>query len=127
MRALFFLALYQMYEYETTTLTWYALALAAVYLGIGALFEARFPGRGHEDSSICCTWRLLIAFITIAIPLKLDAQWITIGWLIESAVLLWISVKTQIGLSALSGGGGAGAGDRPAALVSTVFTPKPWC
>jgi len=27
--------------------------------------------------------------------LKLDAQWITIGWLVESAVLLWISVRTH--------------------------------
>lgn len=39
---------------------------------------------------------IAIAFITIAIPLKLDAQWITIGWLIESAVLLWISTRTKV-------------------------------
>ena len=38
---------------------------------------------------------IAIAFLTIAIPLKLDAQWITIGWLVESAVLLWISVRTE--------------------------------
>jgi uncharacterized membrane protein len=36
-----------------------------------------------------------IAFITIAIPLKLDAHWITIGWLIESAVLLFVAVKSD--------------------------------
>jgi len=38
---------------------------------------------------------IAIAFITIAIPLKLDVHWITIGWLVESAVLLWIGIKTQ--------------------------------
>jgi len=38
---------------------------------------------------------IAIAFLTIAIPLKLDAQWITIGWLVESAALLWISVRTE--------------------------------
>ncbi len=38
---------------------------------------------------------IAIAFITIAIPLKLDAHWITLGWLIESAVLLAIAVRTR--------------------------------
>jgi uncharacterized membrane protein len=38
---------------------------------------------------------IAIAFITIAIPLKLDDQWITIGWLIESAALLWVSEKVR--------------------------------
>jgi uncharacterized membrane protein len=38
---------------------------------------------------------IAIAFITIAIPLKLEAHWITISWLIESATLLWISVRTK--------------------------------
>ncbi len=38
---------------------------------------------------------IAIAFITIAIPLKLDAHWITIGWLVESGVLLWLSVTAK--------------------------------
>lgn len=91
----FFLALYQIYEYETATLTWYALALAAVYLAIGALFKRRFPDLDTRFINLLHV-AIAIAFITIAIPLKLDAQWITIGWLIESAVLLWVSVKVQV-------------------------------
>jgi uncharacterized membrane protein len=30
-----------------------------------------------------------IGFLTVAIPLKLHAQWITLGWLVESAALTW--------------------------------------
>jgi uncharacterized membrane protein len=91
----FFPQLYAMYERETVTLTWFALALGAIYLGIGAAFRRRFPG---EDTSAINLLHvaIAIAFITIAIPLKLEAQWITIGWLIESAVLLWVSVRTRI-------------------------------
>jgi uncharacterized membrane protein len=91
----FFLQLYAMYERETVTLTWFALALGAVYLGIGAAFKKRFP---KEDTNVINLLHvaIAIAFITVAIPLKLEAQWITIGWLIESAVLLWISVRTQV-------------------------------
>jgi len=92
--ATFFLALYTMYEQETATLTWYALGLAAVYLGMSGAFKTRFPGQDTKFINLLHV-AIAIAFITIAIPLKLDAQWITIGWLVESAVLLWISVRTQ--------------------------------
>jgi uncharacterized membrane protein len=90
----FFLALYEMYMGENATLTWFALALAAFYLAIAAAFKKRFP---KQDTTFIHLLHVAIAitFITIAIPLKLEGQWITISWLIESAVLLWISVKTQ--------------------------------
>ena len=92
--AAFFLALYVIYERETTTLTWFALALAAVYLGISGAFKKRFPGQDTKFINLLHV-AIAIAFITIAIPLKLEGQWITIGWLVESAVLLWVSVKTR--------------------------------
>jgi len=91
---LFFLALYEMYLGETLTLTWFALALAAVYLGIAASFKKRFPKKDTTFIHLLHV-AIAIAFITIAIPLKLEGQWITISWLVESAALLWISVKTQ--------------------------------
>src|SRR3984957_723196 len=92
--AAFFLALYAMYEQEKTTLTWYALALAAVYLGLGGIIKNRLD---IEDANFINLLHVAIAvaFITIAIPLKLDAQWITIGWLVESGVLLWLSVTAR--------------------------------
>jgi uncharacterized membrane protein len=94
--AAYFLALYAMYDRETVTLTWYALALAAVYL----LLSSQFKRRVDSEPDVVKTVNLLhvavaIAFITIAIPLKLDAHWITIGWLIESAVLLFVGVKSD--------------------------------
>jgi uncharacterized membrane protein len=94
--AAFFLALFAMYDRETITLTWYALALAAVYL----LLSSQFKRRVGSEPDVAKTVSLLhvavaIAFITIAIPLKLDAHWITIGWLIESAVLLFVAVKSE--------------------------------
>jgi uncharacterized membrane protein len=94
--AAFFLALFAMYETETVTLTWYALALAAAYL----LLSSQFKRRVGSEPEVVKTINLIhvavaIAFITIAIPLKLDAHWITIGWLIESGVLLFVGVKSE--------------------------------
>ena len=90
----FFLALYAMYAQETSTLTWYALALAAVYLGIGNAVKRRMPLVNVKVIQLLHV-AIAIAFLTIAIPAKLNAHWITIGWLVESGALLWVSVKTK--------------------------------
>jgi uncharacterized membrane protein len=92
--AAFFLALYNMYQQETVTLTWYALGLAAIYLGISNGVTRRFPGKDTKFISLLHV-SIAIAFLTIAIPLKLNAEWITIGWLIESAALLWMSIQVK--------------------------------
>ena len=34
-----------------------------------------------------------LAFITVAIPLQLDHQWITLGWALEGAALAWLFVR----------------------------------
>ena len=34
-----------------------------------------------------------LAFITIAIPLQLEKQWITIGWALEGAALVWLFTR----------------------------------
>jgi uncharacterized membrane protein len=92
--AAFFLALYNMYEMEKTTLTWFALALAAVYLEIGSAIKKRLDIEDAKFINLVHV-AIAVAFITIAIPLKLDGHWITIGWLVESGILLWLSVSAR--------------------------------
>src|SRR5215472_1155291 len=90
----FFLALFAMYQNEKATLTWYALALAAAYLGLSNAFQRRLAAAEGKVINLIHI-AVAIAFITIAIPLKLSHHWITMGWLVESAVLLWIAVRTR--------------------------------
>lgn len=92
-----FLALYVMYENETVRLTWYALALAAAYLALSSQFKRRVGSEPEVVKTINLLHvAIAIAFITIAVPLKLNAHWITIGWLVESAVLLLVAVRTRV-------------------------------
>ena len=96
----FFIALYIMYSPEKNTLTIFALLLAVAYLAISAVFRRRFLAREAQEARDAQVVTLLhiaiaIVFITIAVPLKLTQHWITIGWLVESAVLLWIAVRTR--------------------------------
>lgn len=92
--AWFFIALYNMYWPDKLALTAFALVLAAAYLAISAAFRRRFTGREAQVVNLLHI-AIAIAFVTIAVPLKLNRHWITIGWLVESAVLLWIAVRTQ--------------------------------
>ena len=114
--ALGFLALFTIFDNEFTTLTWWALGFAAVYLAISSQFKRRVK----SDPDVVKLVNLIhiaiaVAFITIAIPLKLDSHWITMGWLIESAVLLGNRDPHQHGFSALVCRGRAHARHRPVA------------
>jgi uncharacterized membrane protein len=79
---------------------WVAVAFAAFYL-----FLLRLPNAGalHANPSALSALHLTIAvvFLTIAIPLKAHGRWLTIGWLVEGAALLWLAQR--IGLKLLRG------------------------
>src|SRR5439155_9284634 len=41
---------------------------------------------------------LAVGLVTVAIPIRLEAHWITIGWFVEAALLLWIGdrIKSEL-------------------------------
>ena len=94
----YFLQVYAMYEAIDKTLTaWFALALAAVYILLSRRAGVRY-GEEVQQSLRLLHLALAIGFVTIAIPIRLDAHWITIGWLIEAGVLLWVAdrIKSEL-------------------------------
>ena len=72
---------------------WIAVAFAAFYLLL-----LRMPARGALGPSPAVLSGLHLAaavvFLTIAIPLKTHGRWMTIGWLVEGAVLLWVARRS---------------------------------
>jgi uncharacterized membrane protein len=66
-------------------LPWLAVLFAAVYLGLMRLPQPPTTSAVHLS--------LAVAFLTIAIPLKASGRWITIGWLVEGAALLWVASR----------------------------------
>jgi uncharacterized membrane protein len=71
-------------------LAWSAVSLSVLFLIIAAALKLR--GIEREDLS-AAHLALALGFITIAIPLKLNELWITVGWLAESAALLVIAPR----------------------------------
>jgi uncharacterized membrane protein len=91
-----FLAFYSLLPPAATdwAAPWLAVAFAAFYLLLMRLPETGILQRGAPAlSSLHLT--AAIVFLTIAIPLKTHGRWMTIGWLVEGAVLLWLSRRVR--------------------------------
>jgi uncharacterized membrane protein len=48
------------------------------------------PARGRDSARLALVAGAALAFVTLAIPLQLEKQWITIGWALEGAALAWL-------------------------------------
>ncbi|HEV2577546.1 MAG TPA: DUF2339 domain-containing protein [Acidobacteriaceae bacterium] len=90
--ALGFLAFYALLDRQETAWAspWLAVAFAAFYLLL-----LRLPARGiaRRNSPVSSALQLVtaIVFLTIAIPLKTQGRWLTIGWLVQGAAMLWVA------------------------------------
>jgi len=92
----YFLQSYAMIEeVNKTYMAWFALGLAAVYIFLSRQIHARTLAPGTSDILYFLHLAVAIGFITIAIPIRLDAHWITIGWFVEAAVLLWVGNRVN--------------------------------
>jgi uncharacterized membrane protein len=88
----YFLQVYAMYEdVNRNAVAWFALALAAVYIFLSRQMRVLYPHPAAAKTLHLLHLALAIGFITIAIPIRLDAHWITIGWLVEAVILFWVA------------------------------------
>ncbi|MDP9191700.1 MAG: DUF2339 domain-containing protein [Acidobacteriota bacterium] len=51
------------------------------------------PAGARDLTRLAMVAGTALAFITVAIPLQLDKQWITIGWALEGAALVWLFTR----------------------------------
>ena len=89
-----FLALKELYEIVFGSQTIGILPLALAVLSLGTMLQARKLWAASDPMrKSVLVWYLAIAlgFISVAIPLQLDKQWITIGWALEGLAVtaLW--------------------------------------
>jgi uncharacterized membrane protein len=89
--AVYFVQVYAMFEeVDKHAMAWFALALAGVYIVLSKQTQRYYPDPANIQRLHYLHLALAIGFITVAIPIRLDGHWITIGWLVEAAVLLWL-------------------------------------
>jgi uncharacterized membrane protein len=72
-------------------LAYSAIALSAVYLLAALLLKRR---RNDPQADMVEAFIALgIAFLTLAIPLALDARWIAVAWALEGSALVWVGCR----------------------------------
>lgn len=81
-------------EISNTAMAWFSLALAAVYLALNRM-RPRSSDQAAEANLRLMHLALAVGLITVAIPIRLEAHWITIGWFVESAVLMWVGSRIK--------------------------------
>lgn len=92
-----FLGWYLMLDsaHQTGAAPWIAVAFAAFYVAM-----LRLPGRGvvRSESAPQAAIHLAVAviFLAIAIPLHTHGRWLTIGWLVLGAALLWVAHRAAL-------------------------------
>jgi uncharacterized membrane protein len=94
--AVYFLQSYVMIEeVDKTDMAWFALALAAVYIFLSRQVHTRKITPGSQQVLQFLHLAVALGFITVAIPIRLEAHWITIGWFVEAGILLWVADRVQ--------------------------------
>ncbi len=75
--------------------SWGALALgiATIYL-LAALPAAR--RRPAMDGLLAALSVAVTLFVSLAVPLELERQWLTVGWALEVAALVWLAGKFRL-------------------------------
>jgi uncharacterized membrane protein len=68
-----------------------AVGLTAIYLGLSRRLQTLCRKQPHLRKLQSIHVVLAIAFLTLAAPLALDSIWITVAWLIETALLLCLA------------------------------------
>jgi uncharacterized membrane protein len=92
----YFLQAYAMIEeVDKTYMAWFALALAVVYIVLSRQVHGRASALGASERLHFLHLAVAIGFITVAIPIRVDAHWITIGWFVEAGVLLWVANRIK--------------------------------
>lgn len=78
----------------------YAVGLAVLYRLVAADYASRVPDdRATADLHEGVSW----TFLTIALPLALDGQWVTLAWAVQGVMLLWLASRSPAPVAAWGG------------------------
>jgi len=72
-----------------------AVGMALIYAGVAKLRRDR---KATTRTEFMLMIGVSLAFITLAIPIQLESNWITVAWAAEGLVILWAGVETRSAL-----------------------------
>ncbi|PWU24931.1 MAG: hypothetical protein C5B48_03875 [Candidatus Rokuibacteriota bacterium] len=79
---------------------WFALALALVYRFVATDYAARVP---YDEATVVVHEGIAWAFLTLAVPLAVSDQWVTLAWAVEGVLLLAVAARLATPVSVWGG------------------------
>jgi len=73
----------------------FAVALAAVHLGLAFLIWRNLPAEDRDTRPVLLAIGIALTFITLAAPIQFSEYRITMAWALEMAALAWIGARTN--------------------------------
>lgn len=70
----------------------FAIGMALVYAGTAKVTLDRST---NARSEVLVMTAIAITFVTLAIPIQLQSNWITIAWSVEGLTILWVGFETK--------------------------------
>lgn len=70
----------------------FAIGMALIYAGAAKLLLERSAASRNQ---LLAMIGVALTFVTIAIPIQLKSNWITIAWAVEALVMLWAGIETR--------------------------------
>lgn len=70
----------------------FAISMALLYAGVAKLL---LDQRATSRTELRLLIGAALTFVTLAIPIQLKSNWITMAWAVEGLVLLWAGIKTR--------------------------------
>ncbi|HUS11367.1 MAG TPA: DUF2339 domain-containing protein [Pyrinomonadaceae bacterium] len=70
----------------------FAIGMALLYAGTAKILSDRSAATRGEALTLI---GVALTFVTIAIPIQLQSNWITIAWSVEALVMLWAGIETR--------------------------------
>ena len=105
---------------RNTSLAWCSVGFGAFYLGIRKWME-RTPIAGSRLASLSdIQLSIAIVFLTLAVPLAVHGHWVTIGWMAEGAVLVWVATRMRTRLMQALAAGALALGLISLAMDATI-------
>jgi uncharacterized membrane protein len=86
--------------------TEYGLAISAVAIALVYVGMATYLYRSQRETLrvlVEAQLALSVAFVTVAVPLALDARWTSAAWALQGAALVWLAFRQQRQLALLAG------------------------
>ncbi len=73
----------------------FAVALAAVHLGVAYLLWRNLPSENRDTRVVLLSIGIALTFLTLAAPIQFAGYRITMAWALELAALAWIGSRTS--------------------------------